>query len=244
MSILLSLPTPLPSESVTLGQLLTYPLHHSSNSLQPPNLPASQQSSNHSKKEDACVTTHVTIDEPSQVFDNLRHEPETQAFLHKMFQQNKPVYFVTGLQTSKSPCHKRTAMSHEPITEAASTPQPQLHLPFRRVDSASNMASPSPPTKSESADSVLGVQLLKVRCRVGAVDEPHCISDVDYTWSYHLLDDEEKEEYPQLSIGLGKSVEAQEWEALTGIAEQQEEREADYNWSYDYEDSDDGLGGF
>jgi hypothetical protein len=106
------------------------------------------------------------------------------------------------------------------------------------------MASPSPPTKSESADSVLGVQLLKVRCRVGAVDEPHCISDVDYTWSYHLLDDEEKEEYPQLSIGLGKSVEAQEWEALTGIAEQQEEREADYNWSYDYEDSDDGLGGF
>ena len=243
MSRLLSLPAPLPSESVTLGQLLTNPLNPSSSSLKLHKSPDSRQLSTQSKDEDAHATTHVTIDEPSQVFDNLRHEPTTQAFLRKTSQQQKPIYFVTGLQTSKSPCHKRAAMPHGPITEAASTPQPQLHLPFRRVDSASNMASTSSPTKSEPSETILAVQLLKVRCRVGAVNEPHCISDVDYIWSYHLIDDDEADDL-QLSIGLGKVVEEQEWRALAGISQKREERGADRDWSYDYEDSDDGLGGF
>ncbi|KAG9191516.1 hypothetical protein G6011_10250 [Alternaria panax] len=243
MSPLLSLPVPLPSDSITLGQLLTNLLNPSSSSLKLSVSPAPQQLSNQSKEQDAHARFHVTIDEPSRVFDSLRHDPATQAFLCKMSQQSKPVYFVTGLQTSKAPCHKRAAVSHEPITEAASTPQPQLHLPFRRVDSASNIASSSSLAKSESTECVLAVQLLKVRCRVGAINEPHCISDVNYVWSYHLLEDDDEEDL-QLSIGLGTAVEEHEWKTLAGVSEKREERRADHDWSYDYEDSDDGLGGF
>ncbi|KAL1800969.1 hypothetical protein ACET3X_001311 [Alternaria dauci] len=243
MSPLLSLPAPLPSESVTLGQLLTNPLTPSSNSLKPSKSPASRKSSNQSKDKDQHAISHVTIDEPSQVFENLRHEPTAQAFLRKMTQQNKPVYFVTGLQTSKASCHKHAAVSDEPVTEAASTPQPQLPLPFRRVDSASNMNSPSSPTESEPAETVLAIQLQKVRCRVGAINEPHCVSDVDYIWSYHLIDDDEVDDL-QLSIGLGKAIEEREWKALAGVSQKREERGANHDWSYDYEESDDGIGGF
>lgn len=90
--------------------------------------------------------------------------------------------------------------------------------------------------------SVVAVELMKVKCRVGAVNEPHCISDVDYVWSYHALEGEDED--LQLSIGLGKAVEEREWKELTGSKEERVERDADHNWSYDYEDSDDGLGGF
>jgi hypothetical protein len=239
MSILLNLPVPVPSESVTLGQLITNPLQPSSNSLKPSSSSKPAQSAN---QKDADATSYITINEPSLAFETLCHESTTQEFLRKMVQQNKPVFFITGLQTSRAGSHKRAAVEHDPITEAATTPQPQLHLPFRRVDSASNMASPSSPTKSEPGVSVVAVQLLKVKCRVGAVNEPHCISDVDYTWSYHSLDEEEED--LQLSIGLGKPVEEREWRTLAGIAGKQEERNADHDWSYDYEESDNGLGGF
>ncbi|KAI4643737.1 hypothetical protein J4E93_006749 [Alternaria ventricosa] len=234
MSIL-HLPEPLPSTSIALGQITTNPLSAPSDSINPSVASDSIQKAARSKKEDAESTSHIALTDPSQLFDTLRNDTSTQGFLRKLSQQNKPIYFVTGLQTSKSPSHKRATVSHEPITEATETPQTQVQLPFRRVDSASNMTSPG------EEGSVVAVELLKVKCRIGAVTEPHCISDVDYVWSYHALDGEDED--LQLSIGLGKPVEEREWKALTGVQERQEDRDADRNWSYDY-DSDDGIGGF
>ncbi|KAI4681220.1 uncharacterized protein J4E88_005727 [Alternaria novae-zelandiae] len=236
MSIL-HLPEPLPSKSIALGQITTNPLNPSSESIKPSVSSEFIQRTTRSKQEDAASTSHSTLTDASLVFDTLRNDTSTQDFLRKLSQQNKPIYFVTGLQTSKSPSHKRATVSHEPITEATETPQTQqVQLPFRRIDSASNMASPG------EEGSVVAVELLKVKCRIGAVNEPHCISDVDYVWSYHALEGEDED--LQLSIGLGKPVEEQEWKELTGSKEERVERDADHNWSYDYEDSDDGLGGF
>jgi hypothetical protein len=240
MSTVLTLPNPMPPTQIALGQITTNPLSTTSDSISSSVPPEFVQKEASSKRDDPDSTSHITITEPLQAFETLRREPTTQDFLRKMSQRNLPLYFVTGLQMSKARRHKRAAVEHESITEDAPTPQPQLRLPFRRVDSASNMASPG---KSRSEQGfVVAVELLKVKCRIGAVDEPHCISDVDYVWSYHLLDNEE--DGLQLSIGLGKPVKEDEWKALAGIAEKQEERAASHNWSYDYEDSDDGLGGF
>ncbi len=202
--------------------------------------PDSVQNACQSTQDDDKATSHITINEPSHVFNALCHKRTTQDFLRNMSQQNKPLYFVTGLQVSSSSNHKRAAVEQESIAEDATTPQPQLHPPFRRVDSASNVASPGESCLEEG--SILAVQLRKVKCRIGAVDEPHCISDVDYVWSYHLLDDEDED--VQLSIGLGKMLDQHEWRDLAGITEKQEEGDADHNWAYDYEDSDDGLSGF
>ncbi|KAI4623266.1 hypothetical protein J4E83_004658 [Alternaria metachromatica] len=236
MSIL-HLPEPLPSTSITLGQITTNSLSAASDSIKPPVTSEFTQKVARSKQEDATSTLHVSLTDASQVFDTLRNDTSTQDFLRKLSQQNKPIYFITGLQTSKSPSHKRATVSHEPITEATETPQTQaVQLPFRRIDSASNMASPG------EEGSVVAVELLKVKCRIGAVDEPHCISDVDYVWSYHALEGEDED--LQLSIGLGKAVDEREWKELTGGKDERVERDADHNWSYDYEDSDDGLGGF
>ncbi|KAI4699844.1 hypothetical protein J4E89_011111 [Alternaria sp. Ai002NY15] len=234
---ILRLPEPLRSASIALGQITTNPLSASSDSIKPSVSSDSIQKASHSDKEDAESTSHITLTDASQVFDTLRNDTSTQDSLRKLSQQNKPIYFITGLQTSKSPSHKRATVSHEPITEATETPQTQqVQLPFRRIDSASNMASPG------KEGSVVAVELLKVKCRVGAVNEPHCISDVDYVWSYHALEGEDED--LQLSIGLGKAVEEHEWKEVTGSKEERVERDADHNWSYDYEDSDDGLGGF
>ncbi|KAH6872209.1 hypothetical protein BKA58DRAFT_140862 [Alternaria rosae] len=233
---LFHLPEPLPSTSIALGQITTNPLNASSDFIKPSIPTDFIQKASCSKKENAESTAQLTLTDPSQVFDTLRNDTTTQDVLRKLSQQNKPIYFVTGLQTSKSPSHKRATVSHEPITEATETPQTQVQLPFRRVDSASNM------TSSGEEVSVVAVEILKVKCRIGAVNEPHCISDVDYVWSYHALEGEDED--LQLSIGLGKAVEEHEWKALTGRKEEQEEKDADRNWSYDYEDSDDGLGGF
>ncbi|KAI4922887.1 hypothetical protein J4E90_001322 [Alternaria incomplexa] len=236
MSIL-HLPEPPPSTSITLGQITTNPLSAACDSIKPSVSSEFTQKVTRSKQEDTTSTLHVSVTEPSQLFDTLRNDTSTRDFLRKLSQQNKPIYFVTGLQTSKPPSHKRATVSHEPITEATETPQiQQVQLPFRRVDSASNMAS------SGEEGSVVAVELMKVKCRVGAVNEPHCISDVDYVWSYHALEGEDED--LQLSIGLGKAVEEREWKELTGSKEERVERDADHNWSYDYEDSDDGLGGF
>ncbi|KAI4618155.1 uncharacterized protein J4E87_008165 [Alternaria ethzedia] len=236
MSIL-RLPEPLPSASIALGQITTNPLSASSDSIKPSVSSDSIQKASPSDKEDAESTSHITLTDASQLFDTLRNDTSTQDSLRKLSQQNKPIYFVTGIQTSKSPSHKRATVSHEPITEATETPQTQqVQLPFRRIDSASNMAS------AGEEGSVVAVELLKVKCRIGAVNEPHCISDVDYVWSYHALEDEDED--LQLSIGLGKAVEEREWKELTGSKEEWVERDTDHNWSYDYEDSDDGLGGF
>ncbi|KAI4942556.1 hypothetical protein J4E91_009949 [Alternaria rosae] len=233
---LFHLPEPLPSTSIALGQITTNPLNASSDSIKPSIPTDFIQKASCSKKENAESTAQLTLTDPSQVFDTLRNDTTTQDVLRKLSQQNKPIYFVTGLQTSKSPSQKRATVSHEPITEATETPQTQVQLPFRRVDSASNM------TSSGEEVSVVAVEILKVKCRIGAVNEPHCISDVDYVWSYHALEGEDED--LQLSIGLGKAVEEHEWKALTGRKEEQEEKDANRNWSYDYEDSDDGLGGF
>jgi len=236
MSIL-HLPEPLPSTSIALGQITTNPLSAPSDSIKP-SIPSEYiRKAASSKKEDAELTAQLTLTDPSQLFDTLRNNTSTQDSLRKLSQQNKPIYFVTGIQTSKSRSHKRATVSQEPITEATETPQTQqVQLPFRRIDSASNMASPG------EEGSVVAVELLKVKCRIGAVNEPHCISDVDYVWSYHALEGEDED--LQLSIGLGKPVEEREWKELTGSKEERVERDANHNWSYDYEDSDDGLGGF
>ena len=85
---------------------------------------------------------------------------------------------------------------------------------------------------------ILAVQLLKIKCRIGAVYEPHSIADLDYQWSYHTLEDNDM----QLSIGLGKALEANELRALAGMATG--DVDADGSWSSTYSESDDGIGGF
>ena len=218
MSPLLVLPTPLAPTSITLGQLITNPLHAESASLKPASSPAQQE--------------NTTLDKPAAVFNTLRRDSTTRSFLCKMAAQHKPVYFVTGVQTLKSSTSKRAVVQHEFVAEATA---PQSRLPVRRVDSASSLEKT---TDGESTESILAVKLLKVKCRVGPSSAPHCISDLDYSWSYHTLEEEDL----QLSIGLGKAVESSELKALAGLGAEEENSET--NWNSNSEASEDGLGGF
>lgn len=186
--------------------------------------------------------SHTTIDKPTTVFNILRLDSTTRSFLRKMACQNKPVYFVTGVQTLINPCFSRAIVQHGIVAEATS---PQFRLPVRRVDSASNLGADTTitatfgsPKDVEPLESILAVELLKVKCRVGSSSEPHCVSDLDYSWSYHALDDEDD---IQLSIGLGKALETGELRALSGIAS--EELGSEASWG-EYASSEDGIGGF
>lgn len=79
------------------------------------------------------------------------------------------------------------------------------------------------------------LELLPVRCRVGYASEPHAVDDVEYSWTYHQLNDEGL----QLSIGLGK--------AIGGLTKKRDadgsENGSDMDWTYGSDDEE-GLGGF
>ncbi|OAL56414.1 hypothetical protein IQ07DRAFT_674619 [Pyrenochaeta sp. DS3sAY3a] len=267
MSRLLVLPAPLSSSSITLGQLVTDPLYANSASLKPATQPAHKESHAQSKYEDTVAhdeygrftstrfvsalskephyshenllllnaekMSHTTLDQPTAVFNALRRDSTTRSFLRKMASHNKPVYFVTGVQTLTNPSFKRAVVEHGLVAEAKTS---QFRLPVRRVDSASSLDNGS---DAETDSSVLAVELLKVKCRVGPASEPHSISDLDYSWSYHALGDDDDD--LQLSIGLGKALQASELRALAGIESDEYE---DGGWSSGYSDSEDGIGGF
>ncbi|CAO2652376.1 Nn.00g006590.m01.CDS01 [Neocucurbitaria sp. VM-36] len=271
MSPLLVLPAPLPSTSITLGQLVTDPLYAESASLKPSTTPAHKESHVQSKYEDTVAhddygrftstrfisklcgqphyshenllllnaeqMSHTTIDKPALVFNNLRRDSTTRSFLRKMAYQNNPVYFVTGVQTLKNPSFKRAVVEHGLIAEAKT---PQFRLPVRRVDSASSLDNSNSATETD--ESILAVELLKVKCRVGPSSEPHSVADLDYSWSYHTLEGDDED--LQLSIGLGKALQATELRALAGISNEEEGYSEEGSWSSSYSDSEDGIGGF
>jgi hypothetical protein len=149
--------------------------------------------------------SHTTIDRPATAFSDLCGNSTTHSFLRKMACEKTPVYFVTGIQTLKKPSFKSAVVEHGVITEAA---VPSFPMPVRRVDSALQVTF----SATEADESVLAVQLLKVKCRVGAKSEPHCVEDLDYRWSYHPLDDD-----LQLSIGLGKAILQDDLRMLAGM---------------------------
>lgn len=267
MCQLLVLPVPLPSSDIALGQLVTDPLHLEYASLKPTSAPAHKEKTFQVKYEDTVAhddygrltstrfvsklsgqphyshenllllnaekMSFTAIEKPSAVFDTLRNNPTTLSFLRKMALRHQPVYFVAGLQTLHKPSFKRAKVEHGLVAEAADLPS--LRPPVRRIDSASSISSSI--TDKAPENSVLAVELLKVKCRVGDRDEPHSISDLEYNWSYHPLEDD-----LLLSIGLGKPLEASEMRALGGFESEDLYEDASYD-SYS-SSSEDGLGGF
>ena len=269
MPPLLVLPSPLPSPSLTLGQLITDPVSASTASLKPSQPPTPTISNLQPKYQDTIThdahgrftstrvisqlagqahyshenllllsaeeMTHSTLPKPSAVFNDLRKDSTTLSFLRTMAQENKPVYLVTGIQTLRNPSFKPAVVEHGLITEASA------RLPVRRVDSASNITASTPSNNHDTKESILAVQLLKVKCRVGSASEPHCVSDLEYEWSYHSLG----EEGLQLSVGLGKALQESELRTLAGMADT-EGGGSERRWSgMDAgEGSEDGLGGF
>lgn len=258
MSHILILPTPLPSSSITLGQLLSNPLDSKSASLKPTTEPACNKPATQSRYEDTIAQDEegrfvsnigkastsldnsvvlsademslASLKDPSGAFEALRHDTEAQAFLRKSAQQDQPLYFVTGVQRLKNASY-RSLPAREGSTAEVTGRQSRLPMHVR-CDSA------EPETKEEkSEESVLAVELMKVTCRVGAKDEPHTLEDIDYVWTYHSLEEPDL----QLSIGLGKTLEAKELRALAGIVIDEGFQEKEH---YDHYFEDEGLAGF
>lgn len=100
------------------------------------------------------------------------------------------------------------------------------------MDSAVDLES-----DSKEEDSISALELRSVRCRVGYASEPHSVDDVEYTWTYHALNDEGL----QLSIGLGKAVDGKN---VGNSKKHEDEDVSDESWSYGSDDDDEGLGGF
>jgi hypothetical protein len=262
MSNLIVLPTPISSSSITLGQLITNPFCTESPAFDPSlelecqstRTPRYQETVIHddrgrfvaTKSErhqatrdstiilDADEASHVSLVQPKVAFDNIRRDAASKAFLRQTAPQHQNLYYVTGIQKLHNLSFRRASVKEGNVAEASGG---EIRLPMhvRRVDSAANI------TEAKGIDevangSVFAVELCKVRCRIGDASAPHEIDDVDYTWSYHRLDDGDL----QLAIGMGKSLEASEFRLLAGM-----EDEEDLTGSWDYRSrDDDGLGGF
>lgn len=234
MSKLIVLPTPQPSSTIVLGQLITNPFDLSSK-------PTIQYPNKHSRHQNTIAEdgkiSYTCLTQPRATFNTFRRDAAAQAFFRQPGLQRQPLYYVTGIQTLNAPSSKRAVVGEGSVTEA---PASEFRLPMhvRRVDSASNLDNTSS-VHQDKEETVFAVELVKVKCRVGAANEPHDMEDIDYEWTYHSLDDDDL----QLSIGLGKVMEAAEFRTLAGMAD--DENLTDASWdSRSEDDGDDGLGGF
>ncbi|KAJ4985766.1 hypothetical protein SVAN01_08762 [Stagonosporopsis vannaccii] len=253
MSQVLILPTPFPSSSFVLGQLLTNPLESDSVSFKPAIKPVYNKPTIQSRYEDlishdeegrfisslgkatlsprnavvlnADEMSLASLTDPFAAFEELRRDTETQSFLRKSALQRQPLYFVTGIQKLKNASYRRA-----PAKEGS--PGQQIHLPMLERRDSAELESGDEAAK----ESVLAVGLMKVACRAGAKEEPHSLEDIDYVWTYHTLNEPDL----QLSIGLGKALEAKDWRALAGIVIDEDPEQGHYDHYFD----DEGLAGF
>ncbi|KAH8731659.1 hypothetical protein GQ44DRAFT_336709 [Phaeosphaeriaceae sp. PMI808] len=242
MSRFIVLPSPLPSSSIALGQLIADPTHAEVISFNPSTKPTGQHSDIQSNPGypargslftlSAEQSSHISLTQPTTTFNAIRNDATARSVLRKSAQKHQPLYYVTGIQTLKAPVLKHATAKGD-VAEAPAT---GLRLPIhvRRVDSVTNIDNDNINEKLE--DSIFAVELLKVRCRVGAASEPHSLQDIGYDWSYHSLGDEDL----QLSIGLGHALDAAELNRLAGAVAGEDF--TDDSWGS--RSDDDGIGGF
>ncbi|KAF2247239.1 hypothetical protein BU26DRAFT_403778, partial [Trematosphaeria pertusa] len=230
------LPAPFASSSLLLGQLLVDPLNPeyqsvstgSSHSVEEPVLRAGYKDIILQDDEGRLVSSladrlhfpqdnlllvqaeqmsYTSLKSPHAAFEGLRRS-DVHSFLRKMALRDQPLYYVTGIQKLKNPSFKRAVVREGSIAEAPASSDTKLRLPTHvRRDSTMDL-------EETSNDAIFGAELRKVRCRVGAPEEPHAIEDIDYSWTYHKLDGLDD---LQLAIGLGKVLQAAELRALAGI---------------------------
>jgi hypothetical protein len=185
--------------------------------------------------EDGDVSS-ASLTQPRAIFSALCREATTQAFLRQPGLRHQSLYYVTGIRILKKSSLKGAVGEKEFIAEV---PGSQIPMPMhvRRVDSVSNLDNNSD-IKEMPDEIVFAVELLKVKCRVGSASEPHDMEDINYNWTYHSLDDQDL----QLSTGLGNALDAAELRVPAGIVN--EEKFDDAGWNSQFEDDDEGLGGF
>ncbi|KAF2124771.1 hypothetical protein P153DRAFT_370684 [Dothidotthia symphoricarpi CBS 119687] len=226
MSKLLILPVPCSPSLISLGQLLTDPLDPTSTSFHAPTeragedctvqtlyhdtisqdekgrlIPSGRYSWANDVEVNAEQSSRHSLTDPNTAFGDLRHDTTNHYFFHQAAILNKPLYFVTSLQTLTKPTFKPAAAKQESTAETTSLP---IHV--RRDSAAHDLQDPS------KQEIVIAIGLTKVECRVGAANEPHSLDDLHYSWSYHTVDGSDV----QLSIGLGKAVGAAEWRDIVG----------------------------
>jgi hypothetical protein len=258
MSQGLVLPTPLSSSSFALGQLISDPLNSEATSFRPTTKPAYSKPIIQSRYEDilsqdeqgrficslgkmaspsdntvvlnADEMSFASLANPAAAFEALRRDTKTQSFLRKSAIERQPLYFVTGIQKLKNASYRQSPAREGSTTEATGR---QIRLPMHvRRDSAELESE-----EEDAKESVFAIELMKVACRAGTKDEPHTLEDIDYAWTYHTLDEPDM----QLSIGLGKALQAKELRALAGIVIDEDFEEQGH---YDHYFHDEGLAGF
>lgn len=265
MSRLLVLPTPLPSTSFTVGQLVANPIQVETSSFksssEPLCCPTSTQlkfqsiatqdehgrflpttsERDFSLKEttiriNADTSSHTSLPTPRAAFSALRLDATAQSYLRQAAASRQDLYYVTGLQILKNPSFQ---LGGDNEGNLASAPAGQFRLPMhvRRVDSAFGLDNTNN-ANNDNSEVLFAVEFLKVRCRVGPSTEPHRLDDIEYNWSYHQLDNGDL----QLSIGLGKHLEADELMTLAGMETEDEMIEG--SWESSSVDVDEGMGGF
>jgi len=189
------------------------------------------------------------LQSPLASLHSLLQDSAAHPFLRAAASKQQSLYYVVGIQTLRNPVFRKassiqqgsSSFSSSPIAEAITNHKPaQLPIHVRR-DSTLDIIDHH--TGNNDAV-IIGLQLVKVKCRVGRSDEPHVLEDLDFRWTYHRLD----REGLQLAIGLGnKPLEPRELRQLAGIVVCGEDS-VDGSYEDEEEDDDDfddeGLAGF
>jgi hypothetical protein len=259
MSNLIILPTPISYTALSPGNLIADPLNPSSqifaSSSSPPTLsnplvqtlyrdhlthdiegrlvsslatrkPSSYELE-HSVHLHADQSLYQSIQDPVAAFETLRRSSDAQDYFRAIAASGGEGYYVTAIQKLRNPSF-RSPKADDASRAAPLSAKLSVRLPSQqRRDSSLD-------TLDSSTDAILAVSLLRLRCLLGAPVVPHSPDDVDYAWSYHMLDED-----VQLSIGLGKAFMPAEFRRAAGIV-----AEEDFDDGEAEGDECEGIGGF
>jgi hypothetical protein len=177
MSQLFLLPTPLPSNSIALGQLITNPTDPNPTPFSLP--PQSIQA------ETVIHDGFTSLSNSKSSFDLLRSNTSAQTSFRNAAEEGVPLYFVTSIQSSPTISPESEKSSNDAVR-------------VRRVDSASSLL----PSNTKNNTTIAALQLFRVKCVMSTPSEPHSVEDLGYEWSYHVLGEE-----VQLCVGLERGKE-------------------------------------
>lgn len=231
-SDILFLSSPLPSQALQLGALLSDPFvpkaetfsssTYSLQSLEDKYVESSYKDTiiRRGESPEAEDTVSVEAEEMTyrhlrqvtKAFESLCKDPETLSYFTRKANGERPLYFVTGVQELRNASVIPASPEASTVANAGQTTKLPTHV---RRDSGMDATQ-------SAAEEIFGIEVRKVRARLGRPDEPHQLEDIDYQWSYISLEDD-----VQLSIGLGEVLSF---------------REPSESEAYDSDDSDEEMG--
>ncbi|EAT77152.2 hypothetical protein SNOG_15487 [Parastagonospora nodorum SN15] len=231
------LPKPLPSDLLTVGQLLTHPLHpepHTKKSTISTTTTSNLRYkdvfsvdsegrfiTNYGAKFDLgrifrqpnLLTVRAeqmiqrTSQSKAQAFQAVCNDPEARTWISEQVKAGKPLYVVLGITELKNASFKRAKLHDAGASNRLNETPLENDAKVPKSIRARADASLGGIGSAPTISGVFGMDVRHVQARITTPAEPHRLEDIGYHWYYYDVPGSSSKE--QLIVGLGEQLKGQ-----------------------------------